>query len=72
MNRRKILRALPALALCLALGACGDDKSSQPPTGIMPDFSLTDVNPNSATYQQQVSPRDYLQKVSAWYFGHST
>ena len=38
----------------------------------MPDFSLTDVNPASPTNEQAVSPRDYLQQVSAWYFGHST
>jgi len=30
------------------------------------------VNPNSATNGQPVSPRDYLMRVSAWYFGHST
>lgn len=38
----------------------------------MPDFSLTDVNPNSPTSGQAVSPRDYLEQVSAWYFAHST
>lgn len=38
----------------------------------MPDFSLVDQNPNSATYQQAVSPHDYHGKVSAWYFGHAT
>ena len=38
----------------------------------MPDFSLTDVNPNSPTKDQAVSPRDYLEQVSAWYFGHAT
>ena len=36
------------------------------------DFSLLDVNSTSATYDQGVSPRDYLQQVSAWYFGHAT
>ena len=36
------------------------------------DFSLTDVNPNSVTFNQPVSPRDFLQHASAWYFGHST
>ena len=36
------------------------------------DFSLLDTNPTSATYDQLVSPRDYLGQVSAWYFGHST
>ena len=39
---------------------------------LVADFALTDVNPNSATYNQQVSPRDFLGEVSAWYFGHST
>lgn len=36
------------------------------------DFSLPDVNTTSATFGAAVSPRDYLQKVSGWYFGHST
>lgn len=38
----------------------------------MADFSLVDVNPNSATYNQSISPRQYLGKMSAWYFGHAT
>jgi hypothetical protein len=32
------------------------------------DFTLPDVNPQSATFGQDYSPRDYLQKVSGWYF----
>ena len=36
------------------------------------EFALTDVNPNSVTFNQPVSPRDFLQQASAWYFGHST
>ena len=39
---------------------------------VAPDFSLTDVNPSSATYDSAISPREKLDKVSAWYFGHST
>lgn len=35
-----------------------------------PDFSLVDVNPNSSRHGEQVSPRDYLQQVSAYYFGY--
>ncbi len=35
-------------------------------------FSMVDVNPDSARFQEKVSPRDYLGQVSAWYFGHST
>ncbi len=36
------------------------------------DWSLEDVNPTSATFGEQVSPRDYLEKVSGWVFLHST
>ena len=38
---------------------------------VMPDFALVDVNPSSATYNTDVSPRDYLQQVSAYYFGYA-
>jgi hypothetical protein len=55
--------------LALAVGACGDDETNPPPEGVMPDFALKDVNPASATFDQDVSPRDYLDGVSAWYFG---
>ena len=37
-----------------------------------PDFSLPDVNPNSKTHDQPVSPRQHLGRISAWYFGHAT
>ncbi len=40
--------------------------------GPVADFSLEDVNATSSTVGQAVSPRDYLQKVSGWYFGHAT
>jgi hypothetical protein len=36
------------------------------------NFSLPDVNPNSDTTGEMVSPRDYLGQVTAWYFGHAT
>jgi len=39
---------------------------------LVPDFAILDVNPNSLTSGQLVSPRDHLGRVSAWYFGHST
>lgn len=38
----------------------------------MPDFSLTDENESSPTFNQQVSPRDFQGAVSGWYFGHAT
>jgi hypothetical protein len=37
----------------------------------MPDFTLTDVNAGSPTANQGVSPRDYLEQVSGWYFGNA-
>lgn len=37
----------------------------------MPDFAAEDVNPASPSFRSEVSPRDYLGKFSAWYFGHS-
>lgn len=65
-------------ALLAALLACGDENSPSPqgppppPADAMPDFCLVDVNPNTASSGRVVSPRDYLQKVSAWYFGYAT
>lgn len=38
----------------------------------MADFSLVDVNPNSTTYNDRVSPRQFIGQMSAWYFGHAT
>jgi hypothetical protein len=39
---------------------------------IMPDFTLTDVNPTSSTYDPTVSPRNFMGKVSGYYFGFAT
>lgn len=65
-----------ALALLVAapgaLLACGADKPTAPPASVAAEFTLTDVNPNSATTGQPVTPRAYLARVSAWYFGHAT
>ena len=54
-------------AIELPPGIAGEGESSP-----MPDFAVTDVNPASPRKDQGVSPRDYLQQVSAWYFGHAT
>jgi hypothetical protein len=62
--------------LLLAAAGCGSDDENPtgpgPGAGPVPDFSLKDVNPTSATFDVAVSPRDHLEKVSAWYFGHAT
>lgn len=67
------LAALSAV-LWLTLG-CDDD--APPPMGpnpdeMVPDFSLADVNPTSTRFGEDVSPRDYLDRISAWYFGSAT
>ncbi len=42
------------------------------PGDLMPDFSLEDHNPTSASFSQRVGPGDQAGLVSAWYFGHAT
>lgn len=60
-----------ALLAATLLFAC-QPPPPQPVAGEQaPDFLLPDVAPESARFGQQVSPRDYLGKVSGWYFGHS-
>ena len=51
-----------------------NDTSGSPEAGpnARADFKLTDVNSSSPRNQEAVSPRDYLQKVSGWYFTHPT
>jgi predicted small lipoprotein YifL len=70
------LRRLAAAAVLLAaLAGCFGHKDSptRPPADQpAPDFSLVDQNPNSTTVGKAVSPRQQLNKVSAWYFGHAT
>lgn len=60
--------------LVLALAACAPttiEPSPAPGDGQpMPEFSLEDRNPSSGTYGQQISPRDHLAEVTAWYFSH--
>ena len=35
-------------------------------------FALEDVNASSASFGEIVSTTDFPEKISAWYFGHST
>ncbi|MFT5583400.1 MAG: hypothetical protein ACI9VR_000978 [Cognaticolwellia sp.] len=39
---------------------------------VVPDFELEDVNTTSASFGSFVGPSQYLERVSAWYFGHAT
>jgi hypothetical protein len=70
--------ATAILALLLLAPACDRDKKPSEPVNhdpggadTMPAFRLPDVNPSSATFGRQVSPRDHLGRISAWYFGHA-
>lgn len=51
------------------------DTGSEPETGpganALADFLLADLNPGSARYGELISPRDYLEEVSGWYFIHA-
>ena len=42
------------------------------PDDPMPEFQLVDLNPGSSRAGQTISPRDYLEQVSGWYFIHAT
>lgn len=72
MNRKILTRIMPLVVLAVLAAACSDDDPAAPGNSAVPDFAVIDVNPASVTGAQVVSPRDYLQKVSAWYFGHAT
>ena len=77
-NRRRVSSRFGLiLAACIALVGCGGGQPLQPVSPLpvatlAPDFSLPDVNPNSATSGHNVSPRTHLGAISAWYFGHAT
>ena len=47
-------------------------ETTDPGPNAVPDFLLADINPNSSTMGQNISPRDYLQQISGWYFIKST
>lgn len=69
----RAFRLVAALAALLSCAACKDDPATPPPTGLVQDFSLRDVNPNSFTLDKEnVSPRRFVGQISAWYFGDAT
>ena len=64
----------------LVFAACGQAPAQDPISSkgtsmalvVQPEFSLEDVNTSSPRFGERVSPRDYLQKVTGWYFGWAT
>ena len=70
-------RRLVLAGLLTGLVFTGCDSSSSivepdPTGGVVSDFALEDANTTSPLYDTPVSPRDYLTKISGWYFGHAT
>ncbi|MHC4938567.1 MAG: hypothetical protein ACYTHK_06330 [Planctomycetota bacterium] len=55
----------------ILLVACGGGGGSDGPA-VAADFQLPDVNETSLTFNTDVSPRDQIGNVSAWYFGSAT
>lgn len=53
-------------------GIIDTGETTGPGPNAVPDFLLADINPNSSTMGQNISPRDYLQQISGWYFIKST
>ena len=66
--KRALLLSAAALAL---LPACGGGSDATAPAGPQPDFSLLDANTASASAGTNVSPRDFLGMVPAFYFGNA-
>ena len=62
--------SLFSLVLLVACGGGGSDGPADPV--VVADFLLPDVNSTSATFNTDVSPRDHLGRVSAWYYGSAT
>ncbi|MBA62777.1 MAG: hypothetical protein CMJ76_10480 [Planctomycetaceae bacterium] len=48
------------------------DSSTDDQLNLVPDFSLSDVNATSSTFQDDVSPRDLNGNISVYYFGLAT
>lgn len=71
-RRSHAARFALGFALILLAAACGKEDKPTGPSGVVPDFSLVDVNPNSPSSSRNVSPRQELHNISAWYFGHAT
>jgi hypothetical protein len=46
----------------------GGEDTGGSPVEMMADFQLEDLNPTSPRYGEVVSPRDYMEEVSGWYF----
>ena len=79
MKRSRWLTALGLVLSAMGAAGCLGDNDAEAPTGPggngaggpVPDFALEDVNSTSPHFGTRISPRDFLDQVSAWYFGHA-
>ncbi len=69
MTRRLGVEKLDPRQMLDGAGSAFASQVAEGESAPMADFSLTDYNATSPTYQQPVSPRDYLEQVSGWYLG---
>ena len=53
------------------LVGCGPVDESGGTFSKAPKFSLLDVNESSPSFDEHVSPRDAIGRVTVWYFGHA-
>jgi len=63
---------MKSLLLCLLMAVCCLPAAAVE-SAPLPDFSVPDINPASDRRKSTalpLSPRDYLNQVSAYYFGH--
>lgn len=76
--KRTVILAAFALAACSGTADVEEPNTNRSrdagvaQTTVVADFSLLDQNSSSPRANTNVSPRDYLQKVSGWYFTHAT
>jgi len=54
------------------VGVDGGMDAGQVASGPVPNFSLTDTNSTSPYAGQAVSPRQFMQQVTGWYFTHAS
>lgn len=68
----RLVRSFLVTALLVVACAPMPAKQTAPTISPLPDFTLLDVNPASATTGQQLGPRTLRGKVSGWYFTHTS
>ena len=71
-RRRPLARGFEQFEVRRLLHAGADAPEGEGVGDTISEFQLMDVNPASATYNQLVSPSDFSQQTTLWYFGHST